>query len=121
MPKKILVVDDAESIRDVVSYTLRQQGYEVTTAFDGQDAFEKLSKESFPLIITDLYMPRLDGLELIKKIRTLDSYKGIPILFLTTESQLDKKRQAKAAGATGWIVKPFQPEKLVNVVKKVLR
>lgn len=121
MPKKILVVDDAESIRDVVSYTLRQEGYEITPAFDGQDAFEKLSKEMFSLVITDLYMPRMDGLELIRKIRTLDSYKGVPILFLTTESQLEKKRQAKSAGATGWIVKPFQPGKLINIVKKVLR
>ncbi len=123
MSKKVLVVDDSESIRDVVSYTLRQEGYEVVTAADGSKALEKIKEEQdkFKLVVTDLYMPIMNGLELIREIRNFDSYKGVPILFLTTESQLDKKKEAKKAGATGWIVKPFQPEKLVKALKKVLR
>lgn len=123
MSKKVLVVDDSESIRDVVSYTLRQEGFEVVTAADGSKALEMIKEEQdkFKLVVTDLYMPIMNGLELIREIRNLDSYKGVPILFLTTESQLDKKKEAKKAGATGWIVKPFQPEKLVKALKKVLR
>jgi len=105
----------------VVSYTLRQAGYEVVTAVDGVDALEKVKEERFPLVVTDLYMPQMNGLELIREIRKREEYKGVPILFLTTESQLDKKKEAKTAGATGWIVKPFQPDKLIKVVKKVLR
>lgn len=121
MLKKVLVVDDSESIRDVVSYTLSNEGYDVTTAEDGDIALEKIRKEKYRLVVTDLYMPNMNGLELIREIRKLDNYKGVPILFLTTESQLDKKKEAKEAGATGWIVKPFQPEKLLKALKKVLR
>ncbi|MCF8308978.1 MAG: response regulator [Bacteroidales bacterium] len=121
MPKKVLVVDDSESIRDVVSYTLRNEGYEVALAEDGDKALDKIRKEKYRLVVTDLYMPNMDGMELIREIRKLDDYKGVPILFLTTESQLDKKKEAKQAGATGWIVKPFSPEKLLKALKKVLR
>ena len=121
MSKKILVVDDSESIREVLAYTLKDAEYDVTTAVDGKDALIKARQEKFRLVLTDLYMPEMNGLELIKELRQLDSYKGVPILFLTTESQLEKKREAKLAGATGWIVKPFQPEKLLKTIKKVLR
>lgn len=121
MSKKILVVDDSESIREVLAYTLRDAEYEVTTAVDGKDALAKAQGERFRLVLTDLYMPEMNGLELIKELRQLNNYKGVPILFITTESQLEKKREAKQAGATGWIVKPFHPEKLLKTIKKVLR
>ncbi len=121
MSKQILVVDDSDSIREVLAYTLREAGYDVTTAVDGKDALAKAEKERFRMVLTDLYMPEMDGLELIKALRVLENYKGVPILFLTTESQIAKKQEAKDAGATGWIVKPFQAEKLLKTIKRVLR
>ncbi len=121
MNKEILVVDDSNSVRDIVSDTLAGAGYQVDTAVDGGDALDKLKQKQYRLILTDLYMPGIDGLGLIKEARKMENYRHIPILFLTTESHLDMKKQAKEAGATGWIVKPFVPEKLVKTVKKVLR
>ncbi len=122
MEKTILIVDDSESIREVVQATLENAGYKVLAGVDGVDAMKHLQDGSeINLVITDLNMPNKDGIELIKDIRATDSYKFVPILLLTTESQAEKKQQAKAAGATGWIVKPFVQEKLIATVQKVLR
>lgn len=121
MGKKILIVDDSESIREVVSFTLENDGYVVQKAVDGTDALSYLDGTTYDLIITDLHMPNKNGIELIRDVRQLAAYKFIPILFLTTESQTAKKQEAKEAGATGWIVKPFVPEKLLAAIKKVVR
>ncbi len=120
MSKRILIVDDSASIRQMVSFTLQGEGYETDEARDGAEALEKASASVFQLVVTDLNMPNMDGIELIKRLRSNPAYKFIPILMLTTESQAEKKMEGKAAGATGWIVKPFKPEQLVGVVKKVL-
>lgn len=120
MGKMIMTVDDSTSVRQMVSFTLREAGYEVTEAVDGKDALSKLSGVAVNMIITDLNMPNMDGIELIRQVRANPSYKFIPIIMLTTESQAEKKQEGKAAGATGWIVKPFKPEQLLAVVKKVL-
>lgn len=121
MAKKILIVDDSESIREVVSFTLENQGFDVLKAIDGQDATQYLDGTHLDLIITDLHMPQMNGIELIRVIRANQKYQYTPILFLTTESQQDKKIEAKEAGATGWIVKPFVPEKLLAAITKVIR
>jgi two-component system chemotaxis response regulator CheY len=120
MPKTIMTVDDSASIRQMVSFTLREAGYDVIEAIDGKDASEKLLKSSVNMMITDLNMPNMDGISLIKFTRSNSSTKFIPIIMLTTESQAEKKNEGKMAGATGWIVKPFQQEQLLAVVKKVL-
>ena len=120
--KKILVVDDSDSIREIVSMTLENEGYEIIIGVDGVDALEKIEKQDdLSLIITDLHMPNMDGIGLIKEVRASDKYPRIPILFLTTETQMARKMEAKEAGATGWIIKPFIPAKLVMAVKKVLK
>jgi two-component system chemotaxis response regulator CheY len=119
MAKTIMTVDDSASVRQLVTFTLRTAGYEVIEAVDGQDALARL-KGPIHLVITDLNMPRLDGIGLIRGIRGLAAYKYIPVIMLTTESQDSKKQAGKAAGATGWIVKPFSTEQLLAVVKKVL-
>ena len=121
MPKKILIVDDSESIREVVSFTLENEGFEVLVANDGTDALKFLDGREIDMIITDLHMPEMDGITLIKHVRAMDVYQRIPILFLTTESQTAKKMEAKEAGATGWIIKPFVPAKLIAALQKVLR
>lgn len=121
MGKQILVVDDSESIREVVSFTLENEGYDVKVGNDGTDALKYLDGSPIDLVITDLHMPEMDGISLIKEIRAKDEYKHIPILFLTTESQASKKKEAKDAGATGWIIKPFVPAKLLAALKKVMR
>ncbi len=121
MGKSILIVDDSESIREVVSFTLENEGYDVMAGVDGKDALKLLDGKSVDLIITDLHMPEMDGIELIRNVRQMEQYKRIPILFLTTESQAAKKLEAKEAGATGWIIKPFVPAKLLAALKKVLR
>jgi len=121
MAKVILIVDDSESIREVVSFTLENEGYKVLIAVDGKDALRFLDGTLIDLIITDLHMPNMDGIELIKAVRGMEAYQRIPILFLTTESQAAKKMEAKDAGATGWIIKPFVPAKLIAALNKVLR
>ncbi len=121
MSKTILIVDDSESIREVVNATLESDGYKVLVGVDGADAQKHLDGQEIDLVITDLNMPIKDGIELIKDIRANESYKFTPILLLTTESQAEKKQEAKDAGATGWIVKPFVQEKLLATVKKVIR
>jgi len=120
MAKVIMTADDSASIRQMVSFTIKQQGYEVIEAVDGQDALTKLASQKVDLLLTDLNMPNLDGIGLIKGVRAGGPNKFIPIIMLTTESVDAKKAAGKAAGATGWIVKPFKPEQLVAVIKKVL-
>ncbi len=120
MSKCIMTVDDSASVRQMVSFTLRQAGYEVVEAVDGKDALSKLDGNPVHMVITDLNMPNLDGIGLIKGVRSNAAYKFIPIIMLTTESQESKKLEGKQAGATGWIVKPFKPEQLISVTKKVL-
>lgn len=120
MSKTILVVDDSASIRQMVAFTVKNSGYEVVEAVDGMDGLEKARSTNFNLILTDQNMPRMDGLALVKSLRALPQYKTVPILMLTTESSDAMKAQGKAAGATGWLVKPFDPQKLIEVVKKVI-
>ena len=121
MNRHILIVDDSASIRQMVTFTLKGAGYDVTDAVDGKDALDKLSRTpDVCMIVTDLSMPNVDGIQLIRAVRGGNSHKFIPIVMLTTESLESKKQEGKAAGATGWIVKPFRPEQLVAVVKKVL-
>lgn len=120
LKKTVLVVDDSESIREVVKFTLENNNYDVVLSHDGKDALNYLDGRHLDLIITDLHMPEMDGIELIKAIRKTHEYSITPILFLTTESQVDKKLEAKNAGATGWIIKPFAPQKLIMALNKVL-
>jgi len=120
MTKRIMTVDDSASIRQMVGFTLRNAGYEVLETEDGQEALEVLEREPIDMLITDLNMPNVDGISLIKKVREKAETKFIPIIMLTTESQDDKKNQGREAGATGWIVKPFRPDQLINVITKVL-
>jgi len=118
--RKVLVVDDAVTMRQMVSFTLKRGGYEVIEAEHGQDALDKLQNTTADLVITDLNMPVMDGITLIQNLRKLASMKNKPILMLTTEGLASKKEAGKAAGATGWIVKPFDPEKLLQTLAKVL-
>lgn len=120
MAKMVLTVDDSRSIREMVTFTLKSAGYDVVEAVDGEDGLNKAKSQSVQLVLTDQNMPKMDGLTLIKTLRTLPSYSTTPILMLTTESDDSMKAQGKAVGATGWIVKPFNPEKLLEVVKKVI-
>jgi two-component system chemotaxis response regulator CheY len=119
--KQILSVDDSSSIRQMVTFTLRKAGYEVAEAVDGKDGLTKVSGAKFDLIITDLNMPNMDGIEMITAVRKVAGYSFIPILMLTTESQAEKKDAGRKAGATGWIVKPFNAEQLVAVVQKLVK
>lgn len=116
----ILAVDDSASMREMVSFTLKSAGFEVTEAEDGVDALSKANGSSFNLVLADVNMPNMDGITLIKELRSLPSYKFTPMLMLTTEAGAEKKAEGKAAGATGWIVKPFNPDQLVATIKKVL-
>lgn len=116
----ILAVDDSASMRQMVSFTLKGSGYEVVEASDGVEALAVAKTRSFDLVVTDVNMPNMDGIALIAELRKLPSFKFTPLLMLTTESGTDKKQQGKAAGATGWIVKPFNPEQLLATIKKVL-
>ena len=117
---KILAVDDSASMRQMVSFTLKGAGYDVVEASDGVEALDFAKPGPVDLVISDVNMPNMDGISLIKHLRTLPSYKYTPILMLTTESGSDKKGEGKAAGATGWIVKPFNPELLLKTITKVI-
>jgi two-component system chemotaxis response regulator CheY len=120
MPKKMLIVDDSAAIRQSISFILRQEGYDTVEASDGLEALTMLgSVGALDLIITDVNMPNLDGIGFIKKAREMQAYKFTPILVLTTESQGSKMNEGKEAGATGWIVKPFNADKLLGIVRKV--
>lgn len=120
MAKTILAVDDSTSIRQMVAFTLKGAGYEVIEAADGQEGLEKARSKTVNLVLTDQNMPKMDGLTLVKTLRGLPQYKTIPMLMLTTESSDTMKAQGKAAGATGWLVKPFDPNKLLEVVAKII-
>lgn len=121
MAKKILMVDDSVMVRQMVSFTLKEAGFEVVEAEHGQDALNKLGNHTVDLIVTDLNMPVMDGITFIGNARARTATKYVPILMLTTESQPEMKQRGKAAGATGWIVKPFDPPKLLAVIAKVLQ
>jgi two-component system chemotaxis response regulator CheY len=116
----ILAVDDSASMRQMVSFTLKSAGYNVVEAVDGQDAWEKAGGRSFDLVLTDQNMPRMDGISLTKKLRESPQFKSTPILILTTESSDQMKQAGRTAGATGWLVKPFDPNKLIEVIRKVI-
>jgi two-component system chemotaxis response regulator CheY len=117
----ILAVDDSASMRQMVSFTLKNAGYSVVEAVDGEDAFDKAKTREFDLVLTDQNMPRLDGIGLTRKLREHPNFKATPILILTTESSDQMKQAGRAAGATGWLVKPFDPTKLIEVIRKVVR
>lgn len=120
MAKTILAVDDSGSLRQMVVFSLKAAGYQVTEAVDGQDGLEKARTQIFDLVLTDQNMPRMDGLTLIKSLRELPGYQKVPILMLTTEASDEMKMKGKAVGANGWLVKPFDPQRLTEVVKKVI-
>lgn len=118
--KTILTVDDSGSLRQMVSFVLKDAGYDVVEAIDGQDGLEKAKARHIDLVLTDQNMPGMDGLGLIRALRTMKKYQSVPILMLTTETGDDIKAQGRAAGATGWIVKPFDPARLTEVVRKLI-
>ncbi|MCA8939599.1 MAG: response regulator [Planctomycetes bacterium] len=120
MPIKVFAVDDSATIRQTMKLTLRGEEFEVETANDGADALAKAQAGYVPdIVLTDVNMPNMDGITLTAELRKLPSYASIPIIMVTTESQVEKKQAGKNAGATGWIVKPFSPEQLIALVKKV--
>jgi two-component system, chemotaxis family, chemotaxis protein CheY len=119
--QSILAVDDSASMRQMVSFTLKNAGYNVVEAVDGQDALEKAHSRDFDLVLTDQNMPRMDGIGLTRKLRDHPKFRNTPILILTTESSDQMKQAGRGAGATGWLVKPFDPNKLIEVIKKVVR
>lgn len=119
--KTIMTVDDSASLRQMVKFVLRDGGYEVVEAVDGLDALSKLNGREMHLFLSDINMPNMDGLELTRRLRAIPQYKFVPIILLTTESHPEKKQEGKAAGATAWIVKPFHPDQLLAVIKKVVR
>ncbi|WP_033338289.1 response regulator [Catenuloplanes japonicus] len=120
MGKTILVVDDSASVRQVVSIALKGAGYDVLVGTDGKDALAKLDGRRVHLIISDVNMPNMDGIQFVTEAKKLAAYKFTPIIMLTTESQEDKKRQAQAAGAKAWVTKPFQPEQMLAAVSKLI-
>lgn len=119
MSKTVMTVDDSRTMREMVAFTLKGAGYSVVEAADGQQALRAMNGSKIDLVIADLNMPVMDGLSLIRNLRANPAYRTLPILMLTTESDERKKAEGRAAGATGWIVKPFNPEKLISVVRKV--
>ena len=120
MAKTILAVDDSGSLRQMLVFTLKAAGYQVVEAVDGRDGLDKAKQKQFDLVLTDQNMPNMDGLTLIRSLRALPSYAKVPILMLTTESSDEMKSKGRTAGATGWLVKPFDPQRLIEVVKKVI-
>jgi two-component system chemotaxis response regulator CheY len=120
MAKTILAVDDSGSLRQMLSFSLKEAGYGVIEAVDGQDGLEKAKKHTVDLVLTDQNMPGMDGLSLIKALRAMKNYRSVPILMLTTESGDEMKAKGRAAGANGWLVKPFDPARLTEVVKKLI-
>ena len=120
MAKSILAVDDSAAIRGMVFFTLKNAGYEVIEAVDGVDALTKAKTRTMNLVLTDQNMPRMDGLTLVRSLRALPAYRSAPILILTTEAGAEMKSRGRAAGASGWLVKPFDPQRLLEVVRKVL-
>ena len=120
MTKVVLSVDDSSSIRQMVAFTLKGAGYEVIEALDGQDGLEKARMKAVDMVLTDQNMPRMDGLTLIRSLRAMPNYQSVPILMLTTESSDSMKQQGKEAGASGWLLKPFDPTKLLVVTQRAI-
>ncbi len=118
--QSVLAVDDSASMRVLVNHVLESAGFEVVLAEDGVEALDFARDNAVDLVLTDINMPNLDGIGLIKELRSLRHYKYVPLLVLTTESSHDKKMEGKSAGATGWIVKPFNPEQLISTISKVI-
>ena len=119
--QSILAVDDSPSMRKMVSFTLAGAGYHVIEAVDGQDAYEKAQNHAIDLVLADQNMPNLDGIGLTRKLREHPKFTTTPILILTTESSDEMKQAGRSAGATGWLVKPFDPNRLIEVIRKVIR
>jgi two-component system chemotaxis response regulator CheY len=120
MAKTVMIVDDSASLRQVVGIALRGAGYDVIEACDGQDALGKLSGQKVHLIISDVNMPRMDGIALVKNVKQMPAYRFTPVIMLTTESQEGKKLEGKAAGAKAWVVKPFQPAQMLDAVSRLI-
>jgi len=120
MSKTIMIVDDALSVRGLVRMTLENAGYEIVEAGDGKDALKKISMQNVHLMFVDLYMPNMGGMELIKTLKADPLYRHIPIVVLTKESEPDVKREGQAAGAKAWVVKPFKPKTVLDVVRKII-
>ncbi|MBW2107147.1 MAG: response regulator [Deltaproteobacteria bacterium] len=121
MSKVIMVVDDSDIIREMATFVLEKSGFKVVAAVDGQEAFEKLEKTRVDLLISDLHMPNMDGIALTKAIRSESLHRFMPVVLLTSESQKDKINEARAAGATGCLEKPFEPDQLLATVKRLIR
>ncbi len=119
MSKTILVVDDSASIRQVVSIALKGAGYQVVEACDGKDALTKLDGQKFHLVVSDVNMPNMDGISLVKEVKANPQYKFTPIMMLTTEAQESKMQEGKAAGVKAWLVKPFVPDQLLTAVSRL--
>ncbi|VWX36585.1 Two-component system chemotaxis response regulator CheY [Limnobacter sp. 130] len=120
MPKTIMVVDDSNTIRQVVSMTLKSEGYDVLEASDGNDALQKIKGKKIHLVISDVNMPGMDGITLVKELKKLPEFKFMPVIMLTTESQDSKKAEGQAAGAKAWVIKPFQPAQMLSAVSKLI-
>lgn len=121
MGKTILIADDSASMRQLISFALKDAGYDVITAVDGKDALGKLNGSKVDMVFTDLNMPNMDGIQFIRELRATPANKFTPVVMLTTESQETKKQEGKQAGASGWLVKPFTPEKLIELIKKFVK
>lgn len=121
MTKTALIVDDSTSMRQMVSFTMKEAGFNVLEGANGQEALKRVEGQRVDVVVTDLNMPIMDGITLIRQLRAIPLYKFTPILMLTTESQDSKKQEGKTAGATGWIIKPFNPQQLLGVIAKVVR
>jgi two-component system chemotaxis response regulator CheY len=121
MPKIFLVVDDSAAIRQLVTFTVKEAGYEAIAAANGKDALGQMARSRVDLVITDLNMPEMDGIEFIKTIRSMPDYKFVPIVMLTTETQEAMKQEGRRSGASGWIVKPFTPQQLLEVIRKFVK
>lgn len=120
MAKKILMAEDSESVRVLMSEALQKAGYEVVEAHDGEDALQKIRSSPIDMLITDLHMPRLDGIDLIRSVRRMEGNRFLPIIMLTSDSAEESRRKGRAAGASSWIVKPFRPQQLLAVVQTVM-
>jgi|SRR5208337_671914 len=121
MAKTVLIVDDSASMRQLVGFALKSAGYEVLSAVHGKDALDKVNSTKVEMVVTDLNMPEMDGIELIKQLRAKPASKFTPIVMLTTESQETKKQEGKQAGASGWLVKPFNPEQLIETIQRFIK
>ncbi|MBN4079275.1 response regulator [Beggiatoa alba] len=120
MSKTILIVDDSSSVRSVVGIALKGAGYDVIEACDGKDALSKMTGQKIHLIVSDVNMPNMDGITFVRELKKLPAYKFTPVCMLTTEAEKSKMQEGKAAGAKAWIIKPFQPPKLLDVVSKLV-